>query len=668
MTGMVPQDVYELTGVADPRLSPDGTTVAYVVVTIDEEANEYRSAIWLVAADGSSAPRRFTTGEKADADPRWSPDGAQLAFTSNRADKATQLYVMPVAGGEPRKLTSLKEDVTQPEWSPDGGTIAFVSRVRDAAYEEEDDKRRRPRRFTRLQYKLDSVGWTGDRPQHLLTVKADGSGEPVQLTSGDYEDSSPAWSPDGAQLAFISARHPDWDLEMVNDVYLVAPAGGEPRRLTQGGGSFSGVSWSPDGERLAAQRYPAVFDDPVHTQIVVVDATTGDERLLTTALDRNCGTYPQLREPIWADEEIVFAVEDHGATHVYRVTADGDRAPELVVGGERTVTGLDVAADRLVYAASEPTQLSELYAGGVLADAARASAAAAAGAAPPAAGRRLTHVGDAFAAGRELVGVERFTAGSSGGAEVDAWVMRPAGFEPDKKYPTLLNIQGGPYSQYGAAFFDEFQVYCAAGYVVLFANPRGSSGSTEEWARAIRGPGAAGPGWGSVDYDDCLAVVDEAERRFDFIDGDRLGVIGGSYGGYMASWIVGHTDRFKAAVSERAVNNFDSQWGSSDFGWDFKGYLGTFLYEDVAAYLEVSPSTYAENIHTPLLILHSENDLRCPVEQGEHLFVTLRLLKRPVEMVRFPEESHELTRSGSPVHRVQRFEIVLEWFDRYLKP
>jgi len=321
------------------------------------------------------------------------------------------------------------------------------------------------------------------------------------------------------------------------------------------------------------------------------------------------------------------------------------------------VSGIDVVAGRLVFAAGDPTRLSELYDGGPGEGAGD----------PAAAGRRLTDVGDAFAAGRELVPAERFTAVSADGSEVDAWIMRPAGFEPGKKYPLLLNIHGGPYGQYGELFFDEFQVYCGAGYAVVFSNPRGSSGSTEEWARAIRGPGKAGPGWGSVDYEDCMAVTDEAVRRFDFVDGDRLGVIGGSYGGYMTSWIVGRTDRFKAAVSERAVNNFDSQWGSSDFGWDFKGYLDAFLFEDVETYLKVSPSTYAQDIHTPLLILHSEDDLRCPVEQAEHLFVTLRLLKRPVELVRFPAESHELTRSGSPVHRVQRFELVVEWFDRYLK-
>ena len=650
MAGMVPEDVYALTGVSDPRVSPDGTTTAYVVVGVDEKENRYRGAIWLAALDGQTEPRQFTTGAKSDAEPRWSPDGSALAFTSNRDGDTMQLYVVPVAGGEARKLTALKEDVTQPVWSPDGTRLAFVARVPDPPYDEKDEKRRPPRRFTRLQYKLDDVGWTADRPQHLFTVRADGSSEPVQLTAGDFEDSAPAWSPDGATLAFVSARHPDWDLEMANDVYLVEAVGGEPRRLTQGGGSFGRVSWAPDGARLAATRCPGVHDDPRHVQIAVVDPVSGDVRLLTESLDRNCEPYPPSREPIWDGDDLVFTVEDHGRTHLCRVAADGSGAPGPVVGGERVVTGFDLAGGRLVFTASEATALSELFVDE----------------------RRLTSVGDGFAAARELSRVEPFTAVSADGSAVDAWIMKPAGFEPGRAYPTLLNIHGGPYGQYEIGFFDEFQVYAGAGYAVVFCNPRGSSGSGEEWARAIRGsgsgdPGDPGPGWGSVDYEDCMAAIEEAVRRFDFVDGERLGVIGGSYGGYMTSWIVGHTDRFKAAVSERSVNHFVSEWGSSDFGWDMKGYMGRFLHEDPDGYMRLSPATYAENIHTPLLILHSENDLRCPIEQGEHLFVTLRLLKRPVEMVRFPAESHELTRSGNPVHRVHRFNIVLEWFDRYLK-
>jgi dipeptidyl aminopeptidase/acylaminoacyl peptidase len=230
----------------------------------------------------------------------------------------------------------------------------------------------------------------------------------------------------------------------------------------------------------------------------------------------------------------------------------------------------------------------------------------------------------------------------------------------------LLNIHGGPFTQYGNRFFDEFQTYARAGYAVLYANPRGSSGYSEAWGRAIRGPVDGGKGWGSVDYEDLMAVVDAALEQYDFLDEERMGVMGGSYGGYMTSWIVSHTDRFKSACSERAVNNMLSEFGSSDFGWFMKAYTGVFPFEDVRPYLDQSPTTYAAEITTPLLILHSENDLRCNVEQAEHLFTILRFLGREVEFVRFPAESHELTRSGSPFHRVTRYEILLDWFERTL--
>jgi dipeptidyl aminopeptidase/acylaminoacyl peptidase len=277
--------------------------------------------------------------------------------------------------------------------------------------------------------------------------------------------------------------------------------------------------------------------------------------------------------------------------------------------------------------------------------------------------RRLTEIA---APTDGAVEPERFTAVSEDGSEVEAWVMRPVGFEPGRRYPTLLEIHGGPFAQYGNRFFDEFQVYARAGYVVLYANPRGSSGYSEAWGRAIRGPAEGGPGWGTRDYEDLTAVVDEALERFDFVDPERLGVLGGSYGGYMTTWIVGHTDRFRAACSERSVNNFVLEGGSADIGWAFKAIIGAHWWEAPDAYREVSPSTYAGNITTPLLILHSENDLRCPVGNAEDLFAILRLRRQEVELVRFPAEGHNLSRSGSPVHRVQRFEAILDWFERKL--
>jgi dipeptidyl aminopeptidase/acylaminoacyl peptidase len=276
-------------------------------------------------------------------------------------------------------------------------------------------------------------------------------------------------------------------------------------------------------------------------------------------------------------------------------------------------------------------------------------------------------VGRTFRGGRELPSAERFSATSKDGTSVEAWIVRPADFEPGTRYPILLNVHGGPFTQYGNKFFDEFQVYAGSGYVVVYSNPRGSSGYSEAWGRAINTQDEGGSPWGTVDFEDVMAVLDALER-FDFCDPERVGVLGGSYGGYMTSWIVGHSDRFKAACSERAVNQWVSFHGSSDIGPHFaRAYFGRYVWEDFAGQVSMSPATYAADINTPLLILHSENDLRAPIEQGEHLFVSLRLLKKDVEMVRFPAESHELSRSGSPAHRVMRFETILDWFDRYLK-
>ena len=636
---MRPGDLYELRWADDPRLSPDGRTAAFVVWSTDRETNDYTASIWLVAVDGAAQPRRLTRGKKQDVAPRWSPDGSRLAFASNRDSKAKQLYVLPVEGGEPLQLTELDEDVTEVVWSPDGTRIAFSARVRDPAYEEEDERKRRPRRFERLQYKLDDEGWIGDRRRHLFVVPADGSSPPVQLSDGDFEDAAPSWSPDGRRIAFASARQDHWDTEVERDIFVLDAEGGEPKRLTGGDSRYEAPAWSPDGSTIACRWAPGGFDYPRHGQIAVLDASTGERRVLTESLDRNCAPYPEIREPVWDGDSILFVLEESGYNALYRVGADGAGEPEAVLG-EVWVTAFDCVVGQIAHAATTPTSLPEIYTGE----------------------GRLTEVSSAVEASEP----ERFTAVSADGSEVEAWIIRPLGFEEGRRYPLLLNVHGGPFAQYGNRFFDEFQVQAGAGYAVLYSNPRGSSGYSEEWGRAIRGPIEGGEGWGSRDYEDVMAVLDEALERFDFIDPERLGVLGGSYGGFMTSWIVSHTDRFQAACSERSVNNFVLEGGSGDIGWAFKGIVGEYWFEAPDAYLQISPSKYAANITTPLLILHSEDDLRCPLGHAEDLFAILRVLKRDVELVIFPAESHNLSRTGSPAHREMRFEAILDWFERTL--
>ena len=648
---MRPEDVYALTSIGDARVSPDGSRVAYVVNWIDREANGYRAAIWVRPLESSEEePRQLTSGTRSDSSPRWSPDGRWLAFVSNRDGEDEnahgELYVLPANGGEPRRLTDGKDGVESIAWSPDSSRIAFARRVRDEAYEEEDDRRRPPRRFTRAFHKLDSVGWTGDRRKHVFVVDLEGGER--QLTDGDCENDEPAWSPDGRRIVFTSMRGERWDVELSAGLYEleVDSEGAEPKRLTQPDESAGLASFSADGALIAYVHTPEDGTSPHHSQIAVMQPDGSERRILTAPLDRQCSPFPVNREPVWDGGRIAFGVEDGGNVHLYTVAADGSGEPELLVGGEQAIGHYDLRDGRLMYTASTHTRPAELFAGD---------------------GTRMTAVCDDFVAGRELAEVERFTAVSADGTEVDAWLVRPPGFDEGKRYPALLTIHGGPFTQYGTGFFDEVQVYAGGGYCVLFSNPRGGSGYSEAWGRAIRGSGGdAGPGWGTVDYEDLMGVVDTALKRFPFLDPDRLGVLGGSYGGYMTSWVVGHTKRFKAALSERAVNHLVSAFGSSDVFWIFERQFGGPMWEHVDEWLRMSPATYAREIETPLLIVHSENDLRCNVEQGEHLFTLLRLLGKDVEMLRFPNESHELSRSGSPVHRVLRFEAILEWFGRYL--
>jgi dipeptidyl aminopeptidase/acylaminoacyl peptidase len=646
-----PLDIGELVEVTDPRVAPDGLTIAFVVTKLDLDANQYRSRVWLAASDGSEPPRPFTAGEDRDTRPRWSPDGRSLAFVSHRDERGSELYVLPVAGGgELRKVASCPEEIEELAWSPDGERLAFTARERDEEqYRHEKDKDRPPRRIERLSYRFDGMGWTSDRPRQIFTVHAHGDAKPVAVTGGAFDHTGVAWSPDGHELAISAARHETWDLDRAVDLFAVAVDGGEPHRLTETGPSFRAPSWSPDGSRIAF-----VWGDPRSlprsAQIGVIDRAGGAHRFISLALDRNCAPFlVGAREPVWDGDDLLFQVEDSGNLHLYRAAADGAGKPELLLGGDRWITGFDAAGGMVAVCVSTATATSELF---VLRNDGE---------------RRLTRVGPTL----PFVEPERFTATAPDGHEVEAWMMRPAERETGDRYAALLNIHGGPFGQYGNHLFDEFQIQAGAGYVVLYANPRGSSGYGDAAARAIRGPKAAedpGSGWGGVDYDDVMAVVDEAIARFDFIDAERLGVLGGSYGGFLTSWIVGHTDRFRAACSERAVNDLRTMSWTSDIGTYFqKGYVGPSHLEDPDEYARQSPVTYVDNIHTPVLILHSENDLRCPIEQAEQLFVALRMLGREVEFVRFPGEGHELSRSGSPRHRVQRAEILLEFFGKHLR-
>jgi dipeptidyl aminopeptidase/acylaminoacyl peptidase len=647
--GMVPQDLTRIAFVTDAQISPDGRRIAFVVTSLSEERDEYLSNIWLVDAAGGE-PRRFTTGPRRDIEPRWSSDGTRLAFLSERAPKEKlQLYVMPADGGEPTRLTSLENGAGSVAWSPDGARLAFVSPIggqREPESEEERRKSRPARVITSLKYRFNGEGFVYDRRPHVFVVTLDGAA-PRQVTDGDFIDADPVWAPDGRSIVFVSARHAERDEDDASDLWRVPAGGGTPQKLTATPGPILLPAFSPDGGTIVYLARPGRNAFGRNIRTFAIPAIGGDAVCLTSALDRSCDALHV--RPLWSPDggSVVVAAEDRGDLGLWRVATRSGEAPRRIVGGERVLNGFSASADGrlLAFAVSSATAPSEVFVCG----------------ADGSGERQLTGLNRAWKETTALASPERFHLARAG-LEIHGWVMRPAGFVPGRRYPALLSIHGGPHAQYGNGFFDEFQVYAGAGYAVIFANPRGSQGYGEAFAQAVIGD------WGGGDYADVMAVLDEALGRSPFIDPDRLGVLGGSYGGFLTSWTVGHTDRFKAACSERAVNCQYTMFGTSDIGSSFNVVElgGAMPWEDMARYIERSPLTYAKNIVTPLLILHSEDDLRCPIEQAEQLFVALKKLRREVRLVRFPGENHEMSRSGRPRHRLERFRHILEWFGSHL--
>ena len=591
---MRPADIARMRQLGDPRVSPDGSAVAFTVTDPDLEANRYTHRIWLApaGADGG-APRPFT-GPGSEVLPRWSPDGRSLAFAAVGDDGRSQICVLPVTGGGERLVVcSADAPVTELEWSPDGSALAFAARDPDPGqYGTGGEKRRDqdipPRRITQLLYRYNGAGWTVDRPSRVFVVAADGSAPPHPLTPGPFEASGLAWSPDSRTLAFASGRHQDRDFDLAVDLWVVPADGGEPERVASGGPAYSLPAWSPGGDRLACYVNPTPLENPRNRQVVIVDVASGKEQVLTAGLDRNCAPFGTTIHPVWIADSVLFAVEDHGNVHLYQAQSDGAGSPALMAGGDRWISDWDWAGGTLAFVAGSPVCTGEL----AVADLPAGGGAAAA------AEQQLTWLtkplGDTF----RLASPERFVARSPDGSEVECWVMAPAGAAAGARYPALLNVHGGPFSQYGNRFADDFQLQSAAGFGVIYCNPRGSSGYGEQWGRAIRGPQCAhdpGTGWGSVDFADVMACVDAACQRFSWIDPDRLGILGGSYGGYMTSWAIGHSGRFRAACSERACNNLLTMEHSADIAGFIRGYVGPDHLTDPGAYLRQSPGSYVRD-------------------------------------------------------------------------
>jgi dipeptidyl aminopeptidase/acylaminoacyl peptidase len=641
---MKPEDIARLRTLDDPRLHADGTRVAFTVrrADIDEDRDDARIWLW----DGTTA-REFTHGP-TDSSPRWSPDGRWLAFLrKGEADDAKpQVAVMAADGGEARIVTDFPLGASELEWSPDSSRLAVVGTVwvDELADLDDDERKRRPKRIRHLKWRLDSEGWLHDRRRHIYLVDPDAEeAEPTLLTLGEFNDTGPRWHPDGKRIAFLSARHDERFLDPGNQAWEVDTDGGEPRPLTDIG-YWALVTWRLDG-------VPHVVGGPDRwgwPDILRVHRIENDGSLtdLTGHLDRSVLPIAPAcapNEPLWIDDErFVTLLEDRGRIRVIAVAADGE-ADELA-GGDRSITGVAPRPDggAFAFTATDPVDPGELH---WWEDGEE---------------RTLTALNEPFRKEVELVSPAYFTY-ERDGVEIDAWTYVPAG---DEDMPLLFNIHGGPASQYGWYFFDEFQVYAGAGYGIVATNPRGSSGRGTEWLRAVV---ARWQEEDPPDLGDLRAAVDAALEREPRLDAERLGIMGGSYGGYITGRVIGVDGRFSSAIVERGLLAWPSFAGTSDIGPYFdRLYLGAQLPEGYEDLWRASPVSNAHQVTTPTLVLHSENDFRCPIEQAEQLFALLQRHGVESELVRFPDEGHELSRSGKPKHRVERFEIVLDWHGRHL--
>jgi dipeptidyl aminopeptidase/acylaminoacyl peptidase len=637
-----PRDLRKFVFMSDPQMSPDGSKVAYVHTSIDYEKNDYMKHIWIHDVD-TGRDTQFTAGEGKDSNPRWGPSGNKLLFLSSgrEPDKKNELFMIYASGGEAHKVAELETGISNPLWGPDEKTILFSSRFWEPKKPETDVVV-----VNRLWYKLNGVGMFAGKRIHLFTVKATG-GKPKQITRGEFDVAAYSWSPNGKEVAYVTNKEKDQDASYVKDIYVMPSKGGEATKITEEIHEISSISWSKHGIAYFGSDFHA--RGATNTDIWIMKP--GEEPLNITSdwdrsLERGIGSDLRIGTPdpgpVWSPDgsEIYFLTGEVSNSNVYKVNVASRNVEKLTDGV--TVDGFSYSSDfrHIAYNAMTATEPCELYIDNV----------------------KATNFNGKHLKTLNLSIPEHYTWVNELGDYIDGWVMKPIDYKEGEKYPTILEIHGGPLGIYGEGIYQEFQLLTSDGYVVIYTNPRGSGGYGEEYGATLNGR------HGTVDYIDVMDFTHDAIKRFSFIDPDRLGVTGGSYGGYLTNWIVTQTDLFKAAVACRSTCDRYSHHGYSDFGFKHgeSGNVG-YPWRDEDKLLAQSPLRFAKNVKTPTLLIHSENDLRCPIQQGEEFFVALMELGVYTELVRFPDETHELSRSGKPKHREERLQHILRWFDKYLK-
>ena len=652
--GITAEDYFNFVLLADPRLSPDGNQVVYVASRVDKPRNRRMPSIWIVGTDGRSAPRMLVDESWSASAPRWSPDGKTIAFTSGRviedstgktgtqqpAPGRAQLWTVAVAGGAPDRVTNVANGVSGCSWSPNATQFVCLVRTGPSDTLNTGPDRSDVRHYASITYKFNDTGWFDDKRSHLWVIDAT-TGAARPLTSGDaWNDTDPQWSPDGSRIAFVSDRTgKELDESRNSDVWTIPAAGGSLTKISTSPERDASPVWSPDGRSIA---FLSSEDEDAPQQVFIAPSDgSGTPKVVAPALDLIPGNLQ------WVDRgrSLYFDTGVKGELHVFRVdVATG--VVRQVTHGPRGVRASNVSptAGRMVYLANDFSHLDDVY----------TSALDGSGE------RKLTDANAALWKTLDFASVERMTYKGADGWDVDGFLVKPLGWTAGKTYPMILSIHGGPAGQYGVDWYHEFQVDAAKGYAVFFTNPRGSTGYGRKFQRGIELQ------WGGNDYVDIMNGVKAVIAANPWIDTTRLGVTGGSYGGYMTNWIVGHTGMFNAAVTLRSISNFISDDGTRDGAYGHKNDFGGDIFEKMDLYWDRSPLKYVKNVSTPILILHSDNDFRVPIEQGEQWFRALKHFGKTAEIVFFPRENHNLTRTGEPKHLVESLNWQLHWFDRYL--
>ncbi|PSL45073.1 dipeptidyl aminopeptidase/acylaminoacyl peptidase [Salsuginibacillus halophilus] len=648
-------DLYRMSVTGEAKWSPDGDRYIFTQTEIDE--NEKYVTHLHTQSIVADQPEQWTHGNVRDIKPAWAPDGTSIAFLSNRSGK-NQIWLLPTTGGEARQLTNLPNGAGAPVWSRDGLHLLFSAPLApdddiNDTPAEKDQEKPQPLVVENLKYKSDAEGFRSEQRRQLVLLNLQ-THKLTQLTDAPVDHQPWEFSPDGTSITFTANRHEDHDHKVTSDIFILDLSSKHITRLTDSTGMYTHPSFSPDGKYLASIGHEYEYDGATLNQVWMIDLTSHKRTCLTEKWDVQIGDamIGDIRSvenpgPIWSQDQayIYFTASDHGHTGLYRLDMEGEITTVYQEDNHVYYFSYHKSSHSFLLGVSDPSNPGDIF---FLQPGDKGK-------------RRLTDVNSKFLREVSLSIPEPITAAAEDGWEIHGWIMRPADFDETKTYPLVLEIHGGPHAMYGQTFFHELQLLAAQGYVVLYTNPRGSHGYGQTFVNACRGD------YGGRDYTDLMSAVDHVLSSYNFIDENRLGVTGGSYGGFMTNWIVGHTNRFKAAVTQRSISNWLSFYGVSDIGFFFtKWEIGRDLLEDPQKLWDHSPLKYADQIETPLLILHSENDLRCPMEQGEQLFATLKHLRKETKFVRFPEANHELSRSGPPHLRKERLNHICAWFEQYL--